>query len=197
MQVKTISGKSVLIDLDNNVAEVPEANLGPDRFTGPSKPAEAFKKREVPSKYFSVASHTIKIGNTHVWIDNSAAKAINDAQTTRREAKQVAKDAFLSGLNDLRKARRAAKSQYMRSTADISRGVSHTVPEEDANELVQTLTEQYPTAALYLKAESYMDAANIDKYAAGEKAIELIRGGDVERAKDTLKNWNQADIFSS
>jgi hypothetical protein len=59
-------------------------------------------------------------------------------------------------------------------------------PTADLDELRKT----YPVAALYLRAESYLNAENHHKYSAGKRASEIIAsGGSIEEAKEVLDNW--------
>lgn len=57
----------------------------------------------------------------------------------------------------------------------------------------EDLLEKYPTAAAYLKAKSYADAAHFKKSAAGSKAIErIINGEDPKKAlADMEAEWKE------
>ena len=57
-------------------------------------------------------------------------------------------------------------------------------------ETANTLANQYPRAAIYLRGKSYTMSNNDHKYSAGKKAMEIIAtGGKIEEAIDTLNNW--------
>lgn len=52
------------------------------------------------------------------------------------------------------------------------------------------LAEEYPRAALYLKAEGYTFAANYAKVSAGEKAMQMLKcGHSLDEVQAVLNNW--------
>lgn len=59
------------------------------------------------------------------------------------------------------------------------------------NVSAQAISEQYPVAALYLKADSYADASNYMKSSAGKKAREMIKDGLIIEAKEVMRSWNK------
>lgn len=92
----------------------------------------------------------------------------------------------LRGYDEL-KALLAAHAEYHNHLNDaLSKGETLTIPKPADYE---AMAEQYPVAALMVKAEQYQNSNNLDKYSAGKKAAEYIQNGQLNDAKCLLKNW--------
>lgn len=103
------------------------------------------------------------------------------------------KDCVIPGLDALRKARDTRSYEHERMMLSIDNGSSRCPKRTVTDEQVKALEAQYPAAVAYLRAESYACASNLDKYAAGRKAKELlISGGSVEQANEIMDNWLSA-----
>ena len=121
-----------------------------------------------------------------------------NAEMSKPVAEAVSTDP-LEGLAELSKAQDAAYNEQHRYDNEFQRmmddenndGARSPRPLNKA--LIQNardLAAKYPRAALYLKAQGYTLASNIDKYMAGQDAMKLIAaGGDLNEAEAILKNW--------
>ena len=121
----------------------------------------------------------------------TAKKAAADLARETREAKIAA----IPGLDALR------------SAIDAKEGYRHALTEamsDEENDGVRlparptadpaALATQYPLAALWLRTEDYLCASNYRKLAAGQTAQTLILGGEIEKAREALKNWLPKDF---
>lgn len=114
-------------------------------------------------------------------------------------AKKAEFDANVPGLDELRKAQDAEYNDRARYHRAFDRmmddenndGANPPKPENKSlGERAQELAEQYPRAAVYLRADGYTGSNNSHKYSAGKRAKELIAaGGSIEEAKQILENW--------
>lgn len=105
----------------------------------------------------------------------------------------------IPGLEELRKALDAVQNDEGRYAAEFANmmedeqndGVNPPAPRNQAlRDKADALKAQYPRAAMYLRAEGYACSNNINKYAAGIRAMEIIsNGGDIEDAEYALNNW--------
>jgi hypothetical protein len=102
----------------------------------------------------------------------------------------------IPGLDELRAAAIAkAEAQY-----NYDRASSYGYPVKqarilsDAEEAYNTLTERYPAAAAYLKAQNWEAASNYAKSAAGRRArLRILAGEDyTEVIQDMKAEWIQA-----
>ncbi len=101
------------------------------------------------------------------------------------------------GLAELRKAQDAAYNedcrydqQFEKMMEDEQNDGVNPPAAYNKQQTASVLAAQFPRAAVYLKAEGYLQASNDKKYSAGKKAMEIIAtGGTIEEAEVTLKNW--------
>ena len=105
-------------------------------------------------------------------------------------------DKNVPGLDELRKAQDAAYNERARFDYEMNRMMetgSGIYPEPIDDVIIgiaEELADYYPRAALYIEAEGYKAARNIDKSIAGEKAMKIIAtGGLLAEARDVLDNW--------
>lgn len=108
------------------------------------------------------------------------------------------------GLEELRRATDAMYNDNARYHSQFERmmenenndGVNPPAPLDKAiHQAAYDLAAQYPRAVLYLRAEGYTVASNVNKYAAGKRAMEIIAtGGSLEDAQAVLDNW-AADLI--
>lgn len=92
--------------------------------------------------------------------------AYNDEHRYRVGFERMMEDEFNDGVNPP-----AAINETLRSRAN-------------------TMAVQFPRAAIYLRAKSYTQSDNVNKYSAGKKAMEIISmGGSIEEAQNILENW--------
>lgn len=95
----------------------------------------------------------------------------------------------IDGLEELRAAYKVwsdynDKAAYL---ADQHKVCTDPMPQIDRD----SLGKQYPAAALYLRAEEYLEASNAAKTAAGRKAIEILEAnGPIGEASAVLDNWH-------
>lgn len=101
-----------------------------------------------------------------------------EADAKRRAAEQrAAKIAAIEGLEEIRAARAdlaAWHEEWNRSFEDVGGLGVRQKPEYD----FEALNAKYPRAAAYLKAESFENASNYAKAAAGKRAKERIINGE-------------------
>jgi hypothetical protein len=96
------------------------------------------------------------------------------------------------GLAELEAARTAAYNAEQLYQQQVDRAMEDgTAFPKDVDptlhQKVTRLTEDYPRAAVYLNAQGYTYSNNLDKYAAGKKAMKLIASGaEIEEAKAVL-----------
>lgn len=108
-------------------------------------------------------------------------------------------DINVPGLEDLKKAKKNYYNEMERHRYEFDKmmydgnndGVN---PPKSIDRSLESkykeLARKYPRAYVYLKADGYTLSNNVDKYSAGEKAMELIKsGGSISDAEDILKNW--------
>jgi len=120
------------------------------------------------------------------------------AQKAEKEAASQAREAAIAeipGLEILRSAIDAKSAHYHAVSAAM---------EDEQNDGVRmparptadtaALAREYPVAALWLRSEAYLCAANDRKYSAGVKAQALILAGEIEKARDTMENWLPSDL---
>ncbi len=117
-------------------------------------------------------------------------KAILDAANAAYERDFIAR---YPGVYDLVTAQNDAEWRYERLQQEIEQGdgiLSDSTPEHDPDELAI----QYPIAAAYLEIVGYTDSDNLDKYSAGEWAInQLEDGADViETCNQMRSRWHAA-----
>lgn len=118
-------------------------------------------------------------------------KAMVEGAAERRKAREAELEAKYPGITELRKAYSEQvyyQEQFQRAMEDeYNDGVKMpTRPKVNIDELCA----KYPRAAVYLKADSYSDAANYDKANAGDKAKALLDdGGSIDEAQKILDNW--------
>ena len=102
-------------------------------------------------------------------------------------------DIPIEGLLELRRAI-AAWDSYRIQRREYMEGDIHTLPRRPEVS-VGALTEQYPRAAAYLKAERWHESASFKKSALGKRAMDRIVAGedhnvvldDMKRAWDAFR----------
>ncbi len=123
-----------------------------------------------------------------VRLTDKTAKALRDDISASCVA-PASKESMIPGLDILRKARDTRSYEHemtMRAIDSGSRCPVRTVTYEQ----LKALEAQYPAAVAYLRAESFTCASNLDKYAAGNKAKELLlSGGSAKQANEIMDNW--------
>ncbi len=127
-----------------------------------------------------------------VRLTDKTAKAVNDeiSASYHRRALPPSKEDMIPGIEALRKARSTRSYEHEMLMRAIDSGSSRCPKQTVTDEQVAELEAQYPAAVAYLRAESYACASNLDKYAAGRKAKDLLlSGGSVERANEIMDNW--------
>jgi hypothetical protein len=113
---------------------------------------------------------------------------------------QQSKDAnlarYVPGLCETEAASTAAYNEKSRYDAEFEHMMEtgHSrVPrpvDENFRTISSELNNQYPRAALYLRAEGFTYSDNLHKYSAGKKAMALLtEGGDIDTVESILKNW--------
>lgn len=118
-------------------------------------------------------------------------EAMKASAAERVKAYEASREAKYPGITELEKAHRDwayYHEQFQRGMEDeYNDGVSMpTRPTSDINEL----SNKYPRAAMYLKADDYSCAANYNKASAGNKAKALLdAGGSIDEAQKILDNW--------
>jgi len=97
-------------------------------------------------------------------------------------------DQSVPGLAELQDAQNEWASYHDQLQDAIDRGVV-VAPKKPTSDL-NAIADQYPRAAMYLRAEAYCQASHNQKWAAGKKAKEIIlSGGPLNDAEQTLDKW--------
>ena len=119
----------------------------------------------------------------------ATVREIRAAIECSRPAEPAAPEA-IPGLTALRKARSTRSYEHEMLMRTIDSGSSRCPKQTVTDEQVAELEAQYPAAVAYLRAEGYACASNLDKYAAGRKAKDLLlSGGSAEQANEIMDNW--------
>lgn len=105
------------------------------------------------------------------------------------------KDKHIEGLEDLYAAC-IAESRYYEEKEKRHYREDYR-PLEKPSPSSEELKVKYPIAALFLKAESYTESSNVDKFSAGQKALDLIYDDKIEEAKEVLRNWLPAEAYNN
>jgi len=146
-------------------------------------------------------THQGKTGRLMVCYDNKPGLAAEVAtwksaweQWTAYKAAEFERN--VPGLEALETAQGAAYNEQCRYDAEFARmmatgdGIGPEPVDKTLAAKASELARQYPRAAMYLRAQAFTYASNIDKYSAGKEAMELIAaGGSLEDAQEILKNW--------
>lgn len=97
-------------------------------------------------------------------------------------------DIGIEGVSELRAAFDEEESMQERMERGMASGILPGKPRFD----VQALSQKYPRAAAYLKAEGFLSASHDRKSDAGKRAIKALEGGaSVEQAEAILRDWNK------
>lgn len=118
----------------------------------------------------------------------------------RREAEKVALESAeaekirnnIPGLEELKNIRNSWEIFYDKRSASIENS-GFNYPTEPSMKL-SVASSKYPVAAAYLKAQSYADASNFNKYSAGKKAVTAIENGEdyTKVIEEMESNWSKA-----
>ncbi len=109
------------------------------------------------------------------------------------------KPSYKNGLKELKDAREKAYNEQARYDHEFASMMEtgHSIGPKSVDKTYQStaneLADNFPLAKLYLRAESYTYSNNVNKYAAGKDAMEIIKkeGLDgVAKATKTLDNWS-------
>jgi hypothetical protein len=134
------------------------------------------------------------VGCTHIVANKVALPAdegerLEAALKQARAAKEQRLATIFPGLSELE----AAYTAWVNYKGDYEKWVDNgdgTNPPAEPKCNLVSLRTQYPAATLYLKAKSYETDSNVNKRIAGEKARKLLEaGGELEEARNILKNW--------
>lgn len=110
-------------------------------------------------------------------------QAKHDAERAASDARQAKIDA-IPGLAEIRAAiaDRAAWRREFRASFEGEEAVGGLGVRPQPTTDVDALLEKYPVAAAYLEAQSFADADNYIKSAAGRKAVDAILSGSAPAA---------------
>lgn len=139
------------------------------------------------------AEYTHQLGP--VLLTKVEADAINKARDTYVADRQIKKETQLTtnvpGLAELRKAY-ANEENYREAFGRMMEDEQNDGARPPKPVMIKSddVAQQYPRAAMYIKAEAYSRASHYAKSSAGDKAMELIQqGGDLKEAQKILDNW--------
>jgi len=113
-----------------------------------------------------------------------------EKRARKEKAEKLAQN--VPGLEILRNARYEWEEYHYKYNRYIENDTLGRTPVKPATSLEQ-LNIQYPVAVAYLKAESYENASNYAKSAAGKKAKERIANGEdyITALTDMEAEWNE------
>jgi len=187
------TGNDVNIDFATKKVTIPVANH--DDTLSCQRAYPASKGHTDHEQWPQNGTHYITLKKTIIALTEDQANKFNDAISEYIKLKlisdQRALDAIIPGLSLLQKASNDLDNyhyKFNKATEDEHNdGVN--MPAHPGNSLSE-LCKEYPTAALYLKAESYSFASHSSKASAGDKAKKLLAsGGGITEAESILDNW--------
>jgi hypothetical protein len=174
----------IFVDEDGNISAVLDGNnIG----TGTGVYQIPPKMRPYP-EYTHYTCEKVIITTDEANKLNALLEAIRDAKDADHEAKLAAN---VPGLDILRAALEDEGRYHRQFNRMMENEQNDGVnPPSPVKVRYNDVAEQYPRAAMYLKAESYSNASHYAKSGAGSKAMELIEnGGDLSEAQHILDNW--------
>jgi len=190
--IKTPTGREIIVDLRNRKAEIPSANM-----VGELHPLSFPAPRNALKEWIGLnVTRCIKISGKYVGLTAAEAKKLDDAFWVQKEIEEQELQEIVPGLKLLQSAIEDANQYHF----DFSRmmedengdGVN---PPSQPKSNVPQLAKQYPVAALYVKAQRFVDASNFRKSAAGSKALNLIAkkgAAAIDEANEIMGNWIRA-----
>lgn len=133
------------------------------------------------------------VNGTPLYVDLDRHPEIEAQINAANAAYEQAFIARYPGIYELVAARNDAEYRYERLQRAIERGdgiLPSSTPDRDPEELAR----QYPLAAAYLTICGYCDSDNLDKYGAGQWAIEQLEAGaDVlDTCNAMQQRWHSA-----
>lgn len=184
--ISLIEGQSI-IDHVKNLTEAEKSEIQPDKYY---QCLEFYK----PIKGVAILDNEScdKLAAYHQFKHEEMMK--NAKEKAKKEEAEL--EAIIPGITEMRKAH----GEWIRYQQDFNAmmedeyndGVNPpTLPTSD----FKALSDKYPKAALYMRAEDYSCAANYHKSSAGDKAMAVLKnGGSIEEAKAILDNWTN-DVY--
>jgi len=157
-------------------------------------------------KKYNIQYHTdttLQVGRKPSATDLQAIKdnkpeilAILIAEKKAKDDAREAREKAIAGIDGLDALRKAIDAEYAYSR-EVNRrfedeSLSSFMPGKPASS--DDLKKQYPRAAAYIKAENWTMSGNVDKYSAGQKALERIINDEnhVTVIAEMEAEWSQA-----
>jgi hypothetical protein len=138
---------------------------------------------------------SILIRNTIQQTRDDNIDALRAGYRAKAEAKKQEMDKKIPGLSVLQAAY-ADEEEYREAFTRMMEDEQNdgVRPPKAPRHNIAELEQQYPAAAIYIKADGYEGASNYLKSAAGKKAKALLlEGGTIEEAAAILDNWLPED----
>jgi len=180
INTKTLTGKQITINVADSTVTIPQGDFsyeGPVVIVHDKKPTAALK--------IDIQGQTI------------CALISNEVRDTiiieRAKIEEDRLEALFPGVT-LLKVAHLSEAAYLEAFSKMmdeenNDGVN---PPKAPKMNIDDLSAKYPRAVLYLRAESYASASNIDKWSAGQQAVEILKnGGSDAEAADILNNWSR------
>jgi len=201
--IHSVSGKEINVNLEAETFEIPAMSVTGQIFSmSLAGPAFGLLNKEAPG---------IPVGSTHyidgridgkqviITLDANNAGIINgaykQAEIDREQTHQAMIAKKFPGIAEIQKAIDAREDYFdAREVAMEDEGNDGVKFPKAPSVSVEAVSNQYPLAALYLKAKAQSKASNIDKAIAGKKAVEMLEQSDkpeliADQVKSILNSW--------